>query len=118
MISFGEKLRELRRKRGISQGKLAVKTNLSVAHIQSLEIGRRANPRTNTIVALAKALDVPVAELIEETPQPRQLTMEETELMKLLRDLEPESKEDLLDYARLLEKKSRLSREVREKVHR
>ncbi|GEM_PF-1027145 len=112
VVNFGGKLRELRLKRKLSQEKLAVKANLTPAIIQSLERGRRTRPRLDTILALAGALEIPPGELIGETPEPHQFTMEDMNLVKTFEELAPVDREALLEFARLLLQKSRLAREL------
>ncbi len=54
---FGENLRIIRKRRGLTQYELAEKVNLSVEFIGLLERGKNA-PSFSTIENLSKALDV------------------------------------------------------------
>jgi len=58
------KLKALREKRGMTQGELAAKAKLSREYVLRLE-GARQDPTLSTLEALAKALGVPVTELLE-----------------------------------------------------
>jgi len=59
---FGEKLRRLRREKGLSQEKLAQKSKASRAYIGHLEAGTRT-PSFRQLYFLAKALDIEIYEL-------------------------------------------------------
>lgn len=58
-------LKQLREARGLSQRDLAVKAKVSGAYIAQLETGMRKNPSLAVLKRLAKALGVPVGELLE-----------------------------------------------------
>jgi XRE family transcriptional regulator, regulator of sulfur utilization len=64
---LGEKIRDLRKSKGISQELLAENSNISLRTIQRIETGT-VTPRPHTIKTLAAALAVPVEQLssIEE----------------------------------------------------
>jgi transcriptional regulator with XRE-family HTH domain len=66
------RLRRLRDAAGLSQQKLAERSGLSISLIVQMEAGKRTDPRVSTVRALARALDVPVTDLIEgiEDPPP------------------------------------------------
>jgi transcriptional regulator with XRE-family HTH domain len=61
---FGEKVREQRIKRGLSQEELAELSGLHRTYISSLELGKR-NVSLINIYALAKALDVTPDKLLK-----------------------------------------------------
>jgi len=56
-------IRRLRKAKGISQRELAAQVGKTGAYIAQLETGARKNPPMDVLKKLAKALDVPVAEL-------------------------------------------------------
>jgi transcriptional regulator with XRE-family HTH domain len=56
----------LRYLRHLSRQQLAVSAGLSPDLVQSLEQGRTANPRLNTLLGLASALGVTLGELVGE----------------------------------------------------
>jgi transcriptional regulator with XRE-family HTH domain len=60
---IGPVLRRLRQERGWNREALAYHSGLSWAAIEQLENGRRQDPRMSTLMALARALEVPVGEL-------------------------------------------------------
>lgn len=59
-----EKLRELRKKAGWSQQKLAEKAGLSYNVITKIEQGAAKNPNIQTIVKLANAFKISLDELV------------------------------------------------------
>jgi len=60
-------LRRLRKYRGLTQADLASTAGLSIQAYRNLEAAR-SQPRTSSLMALARALDVSVGELLEEAP--------------------------------------------------
>lgn len=69
-VKFGHKLRYLRNTSGMSQEKLAEKAGISVKMLQRYEHGKsghsdgHANPRLDTLLALASAFDIDISELL------------------------------------------------------
>jgi transcriptional regulator with XRE-family HTH domain len=60
---LGERVRELREARGITQEALAFDAGIHVNHLSTIERGE-ANPSFLVLVSLAKVLGVSVAELV------------------------------------------------------
>jgi transcriptional regulator with XRE-family HTH domain len=60
---FGERVRELREKRGMTQEKLAQAADLTTSFVSTVERGQKA-PSLNTILKLARALKVEAGELL------------------------------------------------------
>ena len=58
-------LKELRVKKGWSQAELAKKADVTDAYVAQLETGARDNPSLEILKRLARALGVPVTELLE-----------------------------------------------------
>ncbi|HEV7572638.1 MAG TPA: helix-turn-helix transcriptional regulator [Thermoanaerobaculia bacterium] len=61
---FGTSLRETRKRRGLSQERLAELTGLSTNYVGEMERGLKA-PGLPVIVRLARALDVGINELLQ-----------------------------------------------------
>jgi transcriptional regulator with XRE-family HTH domain len=59
---FGEKVRELRLAKGLSQEELGFRANIHRNYVGGIERGER-NPCLNNIVSIADALDISPAEL-------------------------------------------------------
>lgn len=57
-MSFGNRLKERRQAKGMTQVELAKKSAISTAYVSKLETGAALPPRQNVIFALAKALDL------------------------------------------------------------
>lgn len=57
-LSLGEKIKLLRENKGLSQGALAKKSEISVAEICRIEKGERQNPSVNLLNKLLLALEV------------------------------------------------------------
>lgn len=57
-------LKEMRKKRGISQAELARRTGIPQGVISYIECGRTKHPRVDTMQALATALQCTVDELL------------------------------------------------------
>lgn len=60
------RLREIRKARGYTQNKLAIKSGLSRQAIVVIESGQKS-PTLNTLAKIANALDVTVSQLIGES---------------------------------------------------
>jgi transcriptional regulator with XRE-family HTH domain len=60
------RLREIRKARGYTQNKLAMKSGLSRQAIVVIESGQKS-PTLNTLAKIANALDVTVSQLIGES---------------------------------------------------
>ena len=61
---FGENLRSCRRRAGLSQEELGMRSSLHRTEIGLLERGARV-PRIDTLIKIASALQIPPVELIE-----------------------------------------------------
>lgn len=61
---FGSKIKEFRKKRGISQQELAEKSKLDLTTINELESGNR-EPMLKTIWKIANALEIRMSQLLD-----------------------------------------------------
>ena len=62
---IGTVLRELRYQNGLTQDELARKANVARSYVARLEAESKMNPSIAVLKRLAKALNVPVTELLE-----------------------------------------------------
>jgi transcriptional regulator with XRE-family HTH domain len=62
-VLFGQRLREIRHRRGVSQDQLALTAHMSKAYISNMEHGLKV-PSLTTILRLAVALNCKVMDLI------------------------------------------------------
>jgi transcriptional regulator with XRE-family HTH domain len=74
--SLGRRIAAERRRRGFSQAQLAAMVGRSVAWVSQVERGARTVDRMSVLEMLARALDVPLAELAAEAPLVAALTEE------------------------------------------
>jgi transcriptional regulator with XRE-family HTH domain len=80
-MSFGETLRGLRQQAGLTQTALAEKAVLSLRSVQNWEQGHRI-PRVDTLLALAKALQVSVDRLLAKADARELLPKENSKPVK------------------------------------
>lgn len=59
------KIKRLQKKMGLSQEKLARIADVSNNTIINIEVGKQQNPTVDTIKKIAKALNVPIEDLIK-----------------------------------------------------
>ena len=69
MSDVGQEIRRLREAKGWGQPKLAVEAGVAVSGVSQIENGRR-NPNSSTLVKLAGALGVGVADLFPKAEAP------------------------------------------------
>jgi transcriptional regulator with XRE-family HTH domain len=62
-VGFGEKVRQLRKKKGLTQEELAALSDLHPTYISGIERGKR-NVSLENIQKLAKALGISLSELV------------------------------------------------------
>jgi len=65
---FSKRLKELRKKAGWSQQKLAEKAGLSYNVITKIEQGAAKNPNILTMIKLADAFNISLDELVDRKP--------------------------------------------------
>jgi predicted transcriptional regulator/transcriptional regulator with XRE-family HTH domain len=90
LATFGQRLRHLRRARGLTLAQLAAKVGRAPSALSLLENGRR-EPKLSLIEALARALSVAPEELLRPQPPSRraqlEIALEEAQHDALFRDL-------------------------------
>ena len=64
-IGFGNHLRTLRRKKKLTQEKLADLADLEYKYIQRLEGKKPSSPTLNSLEKLSKAFDISISELLD-----------------------------------------------------
>ncbi len=122
MSTLAETLRELRERRGWTQGQLALRANVSRSYVSRIERGEYKRPSGEILGKLADALEVPVQRLVSAskaplpTKPPEEINLNDYELAMLLsearKQLSPEAAESLKDYIRyILAKEERKKRE-------
>lgn len=94
-LPFGETVKQIMKRKNIKQNELARKIGMSSSGI-STALGENANPRENTIRAIAAALDCTVGELMDEQAPDVQLTISERRLLDDFRSLNEQGQEYVL----------------------
>jgi len=94
-MTFGQRLRELRKARSMTQRELAEKTGISFAYVSKLETGVMPPPRENIIMALVKVLGVNDTDMDElfglAKKMPSDLRKQvDTEMIRMLRSYKDE----------------------------
>lgn len=64
--ALSRRIKTLRESTGLSQQEVATKGDLSVSLVAKLEQGKKADPRTSTVLALATALGVSPGQLLND----------------------------------------------------
>ena len=83
---FGQRLRELRLSRGMSQAELAGQSKITTNYVSRLE-GGGAAPGIDLVARLAVSLGVPIADLLPTTPGPDELTVTRQQAKRLFDSL-------------------------------
>ncbi|HEY5989271.1 MAG TPA: helix-turn-helix transcriptional regulator, partial [Streptosporangiaceae bacterium] len=90
LATFGQRLRYLRRARGITLAQLGARVGRAPSALSLLENGRR-EPKLSLIESLARALSVSAEELLRPQPPSRraqlEIALEESQRDPLFRDL-------------------------------
>lgn len=88
-MQFGQRLRELRKAKGLSQKYLAERAEIDFTYLSKVENGHMSPPSEKTILSLAKALDADSDELLALANKiPSDLAKDvDLETIKLLRSV-------------------------------
>ncbi len=101
-MSFAERLRNLRKEKGLTQNELADKAGMNGRHMSRYETGALKPPQ-RTIRRLAEALGVSVEELTQDTPQLRAQDVSlDPELLEQFQSLSRMDEEDRKAVKRIL----------------
>ena len=110
-MKLGRKLQALRESHELTQEKLARVAGVTQAYIARIEADKVANPKASGIVAIAKALGIPMEVLLDEKLSIKGWQNEvdslrmgnaDRELLQLYRPLRLKEKQLLLGFARML----------------
>ena len=103
---LGEKLRELRKQRGLTLDKLAELAGLSKSYLWELENRESQRPSAEKLTALADALGVAAAYFLEEYVRaPEERPLDEA-FFRGYQKLEPDAKEQLRKILNTFKKSS------------
>ncbi len=84
-VPIGERIALYRRRRGLSQAKLAGLVGRSESWLSQVERGARPIERRGVLAELARALDIPVSELTGTTPEPSRRSAEQHRAVEEIR---------------------------------
>lgn len=96
---LADRIRRLLQRRGWQQSDLARESRVSEATISRLLAGEQRNPTAGTLSAIAKALQVPVDEILLDEGNSSAGDSLEAALVDLYRLLPAEERAKILDYA-------------------
>ncbi|MFC0905291.1 helix-turn-helix domain-containing protein [Clostridium sp. MT-14] len=93
---IGDKIKNIRKTKGLSQKKLAEASGISPSYLQQLELGQKKNPSIDVLNKISKALDINIKELIPYTTE-EQRNASSLKIINNLIDKNPQYKEKILD---------------------
>ena len=64
-LKLGKKIRQIRKRRGITQQKLSELANIDYKYIQKIEGKNPPNIKVETLEKLAKAFNIPLSQLLD-----------------------------------------------------
>lgn len=112
-MGVGIKVRELRKKKGMTQAELSKKSGVAQQTVSNIESGRN-EPSGTTIGMLASALGCTADELIGNTQSHADgLTDEEKELLHIFRQLNADGRQLMLEQAESILSRPALRQEKR-----
>jgi transcriptional regulator with XRE-family HTH domain len=104
--NLGARLRTARTRRGLTQQQLAERVGLSIESISRAERGV-ITPTIWTLKDLAKALSIPLLDLVEGGPTSTRATMQRGECLDELRELDDATLDTLVSLLRRLRQDGR-----------
>ena len=102
-LPIGDKIRELRKERGISLDKLAEMTSSSKSYLWELENKDNANPSADKVTRIANALKVSTEYLMDERLTELDPSEEDKAFYRKYRGLPPKTKKKLDKFLDMLE---------------
>lgn len=106
-MSIGENIKRIRKEKGLTQKELADKCNLSRSYLADVERDRY-NPSLDTLMVIAKNLDVKVSTLLGENEEFDYDSIRISRIARHAKDLTISDQEMVIDFIELLKKKSKL----------
>lgn len=104
MSPLGDRLGDVRRRRGLTQEQLAERAGVSVSVVRKLERGERDGGRMATLLALARSLDVSTSALFEPgAPAPITDDPHQVDLLRFRQVIMPSPGEPVTDGSRDLD---------------
>ncbi len=97
-MTLGEKLRELRRKKDLSQTELGKLINIHYTHIGKYENDQQI-PSTDTVKKIAEVFEVSIDYLLEENPESTvKVSFQDEDLLRQFKEIEnmPDSDKNVI----------------------
>lgn len=94
-INIGNRIRNYRIKKKMTQEKLAEYSDLSINFISKLERGQKKNISINKLLNICNALDITVSELLDDDLNISGLSNSTQELIKLFRTLDSKQADEI-----------------------
>ena len=96
-MSLGKKLKQFRKRNGLSLRELSALTNLSISFLSDIE-HNRSNPSISNLKVLSKALNIPMSHLLEDSNSPSSdNSIDFSELRPILLEFEDWDDEDKIE---------------------
>lgn len=105
-VEFGNRLREAREKKGLSQAELAQKSGFQPSAVSHFESGRRS-PSFDNLRKLADALSVTIDFLLGREPEPHSSGPAVQKLFRDFEKLSADDQETVASFAEMLAAKNR-----------
>jgi len=105
-IQLGERIKEIRKAKGLTQEQLAELVDIEQKHVSRIELGKNA-PTIDRLEMIAKALNVPMGSFFESGNQEANAERV-AKIERMVRDLDE-------DYHRIILKFSQILKEFNEK---
>lgn len=65
-MAIGQEIKKTRKKKQLTLNELAKKSGVSQPYLSQLETGKNNNPTSDTLIKIAKGLDIPYIELLQK----------------------------------------------------
>jgi len=114
-VTFGQRLRELRKAKDITQRELADRAGISFTYLSKIENSAMPPPRGKTIMALAQALDADSDELFGLSKKlPSEFSEQiNPEVIRLIRSMKDGAQKPVYELMRLVGRVGELERELK-----
>lgn len=89
MSNLAQRIRDIRYKKGIGPDALAARAEISRTALYQIECGKTEVPRAGTLRRIARALEVPVDDLLGYWPKEESMMASDHELTGSVRETEP-----------------------------
>lgn len=93
---IGDRIRQLRKERGLSQEELGYKSNLHYTHIGAIERGEK-NWSIDTLIKVSEGIDVSLSDLLVFPPKPEDIKNMKRTLVEGIDKSSPETLKILFD---------------------